>query len=149
MARVKPNQGRASRVLNALMLFAVFKLLPTHVYYVSMIAVTLTLVVMPVSKHIQHKLMPELKFSFRNFHFSAVKELLVSGSWNTINQCGRLLMTGLDLLLAKLFISPEMMGVLSVAKIVPSAIIVLGQTPNSNFAPELVMDHSRGDKPSS
>ncbi len=39
-----------------------------------------------------------------------------SGIWNSVNQCGHLLLTGLDLLLSNLFVSPYAMGVVAVSK---------------------------------
>jgi len=55
-----------------------------------------------------------------------------------------MLMTGLDLLLANLFIDPASMGVLSVSKVVPAFIIHLASTLNSNLSPSLTISWARG-----
>lgn len=59
--------------------------------------------------------------------------MLSSGVWNSVNQCGHLLQTGVDLLLANLFVSPFAMGLVAVSKTIPSAIIQLATTINNNF----------------
>ena len=109
-------------------------------------SMVLTLAAIPVYGVLQRRIMPQLRFSIRDFRVKAVGQMLKSGIWNTVNQGGNMLMTGLDLLLANLFVSPAMMGLLSVAKVVPNAIISLASTLNSNFAPEIVMQYSKHNK---
>ena len=54
-------------------------------------------------------------------------------------------MTGLDLLLSNLFISPYAMGVVAVSKTIPSAIIQLATTINNNFSPSITQSWATGD----
>lgn len=136
----------ARYVLNGVLLFCAFHWLPAKIYYVSLAALILTLSAYPVTRLIQDKLMPELQFSVKKFSIDAVKEMLLSGIWNTVNQCGNMLMTGLDLLLCNLFISPAAMGLLSVAKVIPNAIINLAGMLNNNFAPAVTINWAKGDK---
>lgn len=132
--------------LNGVLLLVMFSLLEPKVYYVSLCSMVLTLAAIPVYGVLQRRIMPQLRFSIRDFRVKAVGQMLKSGIWNTVNQGGNMLMTGLDLLLANLFVSPAMMGLLSVAKVVPNAIISLASTLNSNFAPEIVMQYSKHNK---
>lgn len=53
------------------------------------------------------------------FSFSAVKDLFVSGIWNSINSIGNLLNSGLDLWISNLMLSPTSMGELSIVKLCP------------------------------
>jgi len=135
----------ARYVLNGVLLFCAFSILPAKIYYVSLAALVLTVIVLVVSKRIHKKLMPEFGFSISYFQVEAVKEMVMSGIWNTVNQCGNMLMTGLDLLVCNLFISPAAMGVLSVAKIIPNSIIGLATLLNNNFAPALTINFAKGD----
>lgn len=125
--------------LNALILLCVFTWLPPHIYYVSATALFLTALVLPVCMGIHRKLLPSVRFSFRKFDFSRSLELLRSGIWNTVNQGGHMLMTGMDLLLANLFIDPLSMGVLSVSKVVPTFILHLATTLNANLTPSVTI----------
>lgn len=130
-------------ILNALLLVAAYSLFETHVNYVSFIALFLTLVSVPVCYRFKCLLVPELKFSFSSFSGMLLKRLTSSGVWNSINQCGNVLTTGLDLLFANWFVGASPMGVLSVAKIIPNAIAGLATTLNGNFEPELVIVYAR------
>lgn len=132
-------------VCNALLLLLVFSILPIKVFYVSLVAVILSVLLFPVYVHYQNKLMPELHFERSSFSWSAVKEMLFSGIWNSVNQCGHLLLTGLDLLLSNLFVSPYAMGVVAVSKTIPSAIIQLATTVNANFSPSITQSWAKGD----
>lgn len=132
-------------VSNAILLLVVFSILPTKIFYVSAVASFLSLFVLPIYRKIQYKLLPDIRLSARFFKMDAVKELLKSGIWNTINQCGNMLMTGMDLLLANWFISPALMGALAISKTIPNAIIQLASTINSNFAPSLIISWAKGN----
>ena len=131
-------------LLNALILLCAFSFLPPHIYFVSAAALILTVAVLPVCYAIRRRLLPGVDFSIRNFEWSSVKELLRSGVWNTVNQGGHMLMTGLDLLLANLFIDPISMGVLSVSKVIPSFITHLATTLNANLSPSVTISWARG-----
>lgn len=138
--------GAARTVLNALALLAVFSFLPVHVFYVSALASVWTLLLLPVYIFLQRRLLPELSFRLSSFSTDAVKRLFFSGIWNTVNQCGHLLNTGLDVLLANLFVSPAAMGLVAVSKTIPGAIITLAGTLNQNCAPAIIQTWARGDK---
>lgn len=134
----------ARNVLNACVLLFLYGMLEPRVHYVSLVSLSLTIVSIPVCAAIKSRLLPEVRFSFWAFSAAAVRSLTSSGIWNTVNQCGNMLMTGLDLLLANWFVGAGPMGVLSVAKTMPNAIITLASTLNSNLEPELVIAYAKG-----
>ena len=107
--------------------------------------VILSLLTFPCYFIIKLKTMPEVKFSFKYFDFKSIWKMISSGLWNTLNQCGNLLMTGFDLLLANLLLGPSPMGILSVAKTIPNCIIQLGATVNTTFSPNLTIAYASGD----
>ena len=133
-------------VLNAIILFVLFSVLPAKMYYVSLSAMILSLASIPIFRKLQRRTLPEVVFDRKLFSFSAIGELLKSGLWNTLNQCGNMLMTGLDLLLANWFVSPVAMGVLSVSKTIPTAITSLAGVLNTSFAPSLTINWAKGNK---
>ena len=133
-------------IINALALWVVFSIFPPRLFFISMVGVALSVLFLFVNIKIHNKLLPDLKVRFRNFSFNAVKEMVSAGIWNTINQCGNLLMTGLDLIVTNIFINPESMGVLAVAKTIPTAITNLASTLNSNLAPSLTIDWAKGNR---
>lgn len=133
-------------IFNALLLLLFFTYLPIKLYYVTFVGLLLNFILLPFYIRIHKKILPSLTFSKKNISLSSLKELFLSGIWNTVNQCGHLLNTGLDLLLANLLINPYSMGLLAVSKTIPSAIIQLATTINSNFAPSIVQIWAEGDK---
>lgn len=139
------NLGKT--VLNAALLTLLYGTLEPRVSYVSFVALFLTVVSVPVFLHFKRKLVPELKFSPSAFSWGRLGELASSGAWNSVNQCGHIMATGLDLLLANWFVGAGPMGVLSVAKMVPAAITSLAGTLNTNLEPELVVAYAREGTP--
>ncbi|OUQ80744.1 hypothetical protein B5E48_05015 [Massilimicrobiota sp. An105] len=133
-------------VVNAGGLIILFTAFSPKIYYVSLVAVVLSCALCPVFLIYKKKIMPDISFDIKYFDLKAVWVMVSSGVWNTVTQCGNLLMTGLDLLLCNLFISPVQMGVLSIAKTIPNTIIQLGATVNTNFSPNLTIAYAEGDK---
>ncbi len=131
------------QVLNAALLVFLFSFFETRVSYVSLVALTLTLLSAPVCFVFKRRLVPELRFDRKAFSGRFVRALTSSGVWNTVNQCGNILTTGLDLLFANWFVGASPMGVLSVAKTVPTAITTLATTLNTNLEPELVIVYAK------
>lgn len=133
----------ARNVLNAALLVFMFSFFETRVSYVSLVSLFLTLLSAPVCFAIKRKVVPELRFNKKSFSGKFVRDLTSSGIWNTVNQCGNILTTGFDLLLANWFVGASPMGVLSVAKTMPTAITTLASTLNSNLEPELVIIYAK------
>lgn len=132
-------------ICNAILLFAVFSLLPVKIFYVSFVALMLSIFLIPAYVYYQNRLLPDVHFDKEYFSWRAVKDMLSSGVWNSVNQCGHLLQTGFDLLLANLFVSPFAMGLVAVSKTIPSAIIQLATTINNNFSPSITQSWAKGD----
>lgn len=132
-------------LMNAGGLLILFSVFVPKIYFVSLMGVILSLLTFPCYFIIKLKTMPEVKFSFKYFDFKSIWKMISSGLWNTLNQCGNLLMTGFDLLLANLLLGPSPMGILSVAKTIPNCIIQLGATVNTTFSPNLTIAYASGD----
>lgn len=62
--------------------------------------------------------------------------MLASGIWNTVIKLQQILQNGLSLLIANLAISPLHMGYLSIAQVVPNALVNLIGTISGLFSPE-------------
>lgn len=131
------------KVCILLTLFCLFK---PHMYYVGLSGLILSLLTLFLNILIKTKLLPKIIYNRKYFSTEYIIKLVASGVWNTINQCGNILMTGLDLLLANLFINPIEMGILSVAKTIPTYIIQLGNMINVNFSPGLTIIYANSNE---
>jgi len=105
-----------------LILFICFEPVVSFVGFAGLIA---GLYMLYFSVYYTNKLLPEIKIRKAHFNYIAVKELISSGIWNTITRLGLLLLDGLDLLIANMFISVAAMGTLAIAKTFPSLTISL------------------------
>lgn len=134
-----------SAIVRALAIYLLFKFLTPHSYYVA-IAATLMSIVSIVLDYVFYKLLtPELKWSFQFFKFGKVKELISSGIWNTISQCGNLLLEGLDILIANIFINPIASGVLALSKMIPNMINQITGNIATTYGPRLTYLYADGD----
>lgn len=133
-------------ILKVFILIALFGLLKPQMYYVSLAGVIISIFTLFVNALLKRKLLPGIIFKKKYFNFKYILKLISSGIWNTVNQCGNILMTGLDLLLANIFINPYEMGMMSVAKMIPNHIIQLAGMVNNNFSPDLTITYATSGK---
>lgn len=132
--------------LNAILLLVIFSICKPRMFYVSAITMLLSVVTLPVFVFLKNRVMPEIRLEKGLIRVNAAKEMFLSGIWNTLNQCGNMLMTGMDLLLANLFLGPTVMGTLSIAKTIPNAIVTLASIYNTSFLPAITINWAKGDK---
>lgn len=132
--------GNILKIFAIIILFSVFK---PKIYYISIAAIIYTTYVMIANIHLTKKLAPELKISIKNFKGKAVLELIKSGLWNSLNNLSSILLNGLDLLIANLFIDSAAMGTLSIAKTIPTAVLTLLGTISNVFLPQFTILYSK------
>lgn len=133
-------------ILHAICLIFFFSVFVPQMYYVSFVAMFLSVLTIPIYLIIGRKILPELKVSFKYFRIKLIVNVLLSGIWNVVIHCGNLLMTGVDLILANLLLGPTAMGVLSVSKVMPTCLSQLGGNVNSSFSPNLSIAYASGEK---
>lgn len=132
-------------VLKVFILVALFGFFKPQMYYVSLAGVIISVFTLLMNFSVKKKLLPEIVFEIKSFDIRCIIKLLSSGTWNAINQCGNILMTGLDLLLTNIFINPFEMGMMSVAKMIPNHIMQLAGMVNNNFAPDLTITYATAE----
>ena len=132
-------------IMRIAVIIGLLLMLKPHVWYVGLGAFVSTVFI--IIKNIRYKkqLMPQVEITYKNFDITAVKELLCVGIWNTINQMTQLLMTGLDLVIANLFISVLSMNLLSYAKMIPTQMVSLIAMISGLFAPLMTIAYASGD----
>lgn len=129
-------------LIRMLVLVPLFMLLPPKIYYVGISAMAMTIFLAIASVTLSKRLMPEIKVNLKNFSYKAIKELLSSGVWNSLNQLSTVLLTGLELVIANIFISEAEAGMLSIAKTVPGNIIALLGTLGGVFTPQFIKTYA-------
>lgn len=132
-------------VLRALAIFALYRFFPPFAFYVALAGVIMTIVNAGIEYIYKIRLLPELHIKLEYCNIKKIQELIVSGIWNTISQCGNLLLEGIDILVANLFINPVASGVLSLSKIVPNMINQIVGNIATTFGPRLTYLYADGD----
>lgn len=138
-------QGIISNILRVAVLIAAFSFFVPSVWYVGFAAFVATIYVYVWNVYYTRKLTPDIKVRKRYFDVKVIKVLLSSGIWNSFTRLSSILSTGLDLLVTNLYVSSAAMGVLSVAKTVPSAILTLFGTLANVYAPQLTISYAQKD----
>lgn len=134
-----------SNILKVVILVALYVFFEPKVWYIGVSSLICGLYIILANKHYMKTLVPDIKFSKKLFDFSAVKELLSTGIWNSANQLSQMLFNGLDLLIANLFIGASDMGVLSIAKTPPLHIIAFIGMIAGVFYPGMTVSYAGGD----
>lgn len=114
--------------------------------YVGIGAFTATVFVFITNCIYTKRLLPEIKFKRAYIKFKYAKAVLLSGVWNSINQLGELLFSGLNIILANLLVSVSAAGNISIARTVPSFMITLTATVVSVFVPMILKSYAVGTK---
>jgi O-antigen/teichoic acid export membrane protein len=109
------NSG-IGKIIYALIIFVVIYSNTIKVYSTVVASVVSSIFILLTSIYYAKKITPELKINIKCFNFNKVKTLLSSGIWNSINNIGNLLNSGLDLLLSNQLLSSVAMGEISIVK---------------------------------
>lgn len=142
LSNLRTAESQGIRVAALLLLFA---LCATRVSLVGIATVLASIFVMISNLIFRKRLLPQIKVKKAYFKLKAVWEITLSGIWNTITKLGQILLSGLDILIANIFINPTAMGILSLSKLIPQAVSGLVGTMASVFTPDLTIDYAKGN----
>lgn len=132
-------------IIRISIIFLLLIIFTPHVWYIGLASLISVLYTIFINIKYKKELTPNIKITTKYFDWEAVKEILSVGMWNSINQLTQLLMTGLDLIIANLFISVMSMNLLSYAKMIPTQMLVLISTVSGIFAPTMTMAYASND----
>lgn len=131
-----------SYVIEAIILIVMFYFFNPSVWFVSLGAVVSSIIVGLSNFILYRYYTPNIKLSRSAVSIKAVKELLGSGIWNSLNSLGNALNSGLDLLITNLMLTPLAMGQLAIAKTISSIFYALFQLVSQPFQPIFLKDYS-------
>ncbi|MDY4077587.1 MAG: MATE family efflux transporter [Clostridium sp.] len=135
-----------SNVIKVGLLLLLFKIFSIKVSYIGISVVISNFFICCTNIYYTKKLLPDIKISKKYFDFLAVKELIGLGIWNSITKLSQILLDGLDLLIASLFIGNNEMGILAIVKIIPSFLATLMSKVMNIFSPKLTEFYAKGKK---
>lgn len=132
-------------IVRAALLLALFFLLPAKVYYISIANIAMNITEGVCNFAVYKRIMGELTVKRQDFRPGHIRSLLASGIWNSVSQLSSILMTGLDLLVANIYINATESGILSIAKIMPSLLYTGVALIVTAFGPQFVIDYAKED----
>lgn len=122
-----------------------FKYTDAQVWYVGVALLLAGIIVFFGNVYIFKKYTPELSLNKNNISFYAIRQLVVSGIWNSVNSIGNILNSGLDLLVANLMLSSLAMGQLAITKTISAIFESFNQMIAQPFQPLFLQSYSKGD----
>ena len=133
-------------IIRLIVIVTAFTFFEPKVFYLGAATIVPTFILNLSNLYFKVKLIPDLRVKKNGFNLQAIKVMISSGCWNSISRIGGLLETGCSMLITNLFISPAAMGLLSVARSMPSVIDGLNGNLSSAFLPSLIKDYALSDK---
>lgn len=143
---IQARRNIEGNVLRAIVLVALFASLPARMWYVTGTMMVVYVYLGLADIHYTRKLTPQLKVDVHHFKGEAVKELLSSGVWNSVNQLSLVLLTSLDIYLMNVLIGATAAGEYSVAKTLPNFIQSFVGTMVSVFVPQFTILYAQKKK---
>lgn len=129
----------AATTTKAAVLLISFVFFKPYVWYIGIATILSNTVKIILSYISKKRLTPELELSVKHFNKKYIGKLLIVGVWNSLNKLQQILYTGLDLLLTNIFINGSEMGLLSIAKTIPTQISTLISTVSNSFDPQMTI----------
>lgn len=135
-------------VIRAGVLIGLFTLLQPKIYYVTGTVFLVNVYLCLCNIKYTRELLPELKLRRGEFSWPAVRELVSSGVWNSVNELSMVLLTTLDLLLMNVFVGAQASGEYSLVKMLPTFIQSIVAVLVSVFIPQFTIYYAKkqGDK---
>ncbi len=134
-----------SYVVESVALSVLYICLPAKVAFFGVGLASAGLVMFIGNIYLYRKLCPELAISTKLFSWDAVKTLAFSGIWNSLNQLGNVLTTGLSLLMANVFLNPLVMGQVAVGQTFTTVSRRFYQLVSQVFQPSFLKCYSNHD----
>lgn len=134
-----------SNFIRLVILLGLFYCFVPSVSYIGITTFVAAVYILITNIYYTKKLLPEVKINKRYFDYKAILELLSSGVWNTVVRLGQLLLDGLDLLLANLYLGAAAMGTLALAKTVPLFITTTMGVFAGVFMPQFTILFAQND----
>lgn len=139
------RQKSISYLIQGVFLLALFALLPTRIWYVGIAMFLAALYVFVTNIHYTRIFTGKLKIEIKKFDIKAVKKLISLGIWNSINNFGNILNSGLDLVVTNILLSPVTMGEISIGKSLGTICNSLLESITNSFRPRLLQLYAAGD----
>jgi O-antigen/teichoic acid export membrane protein len=130
-------------VIRAALLCFLFLCIAPHMWYYSVSAVVASVAFTVAQVATTRRLTPEYRVRRSHFSLASVLEILKGGIWVSLESLNKIILTGLDLWISNLFLGAYQMGIFSVAKTVPNALLSMSSSFANLFYPKLAEHYAK------
>ena len=116
-----------------------------RIYWVALATLVATSVIAILNIGLTKKLTPELKIDLHNAKKRYAFDLAKSGSWMALTSISTVLLRGLDLTVANLFVGDYEMGLLSIARTIPNNVTSIIATIAPIFTPLFISYYAKNN----
>ncbi len=135
--------GNIARVLS-LIYFMNFKI--PNIKYVGVATIVSSVIILALNFSYTYKLCPELRVERKAILFIRVRELLMSGIWNSVTKLAQILSDGIDLVISNIWVGAYDMGQLSIAYTIPTIVSAFLAMLINVFNPKLTEYYAKRNK---
>lgn len=135
-----------SGFLKIVLFYVLFKFFSPTIVYVGVVALVVAVSESVFQQYYFGKLLSDIKISIKYFSKSHVKAILSSGSWNSVNAIGALLLTSSSIVMANIIYGASAGGVYSIVNTVPLFINGIISMLVGVFAPMVTYSYAQGNK---
>ncbi|SEL98560.1 Na+-driven multidrug efflux pump [Syntrophus gentianae] len=135
----------AQTIFRAVLLLLFFTIFKPDIAIVGFVTVVVVIIEASFNFHFTKKLLAQIKIKWKNFDIKVVKLLVGSGIWNSVNQLSTVLLNGLSLLIANVFLGPSETGYLAIVQTIPHFILSLIAMLVSVFVPQFTILYAKRD----
>ncbi|MCA0756489.1 MATE family efflux transporter [Paenibacillus sp. N4] len=125
-------------ILKAICVFILLTALTPKIWYVNLGAIIAGVLSFILGVFFFRKLLPFIKFNYKDFQLSKLKEMLSAGIWNSIGQVGVILFLAIDILVANKTVGAEKAGIYAAILQLPLLVRSLAGITANVFAPVVV-----------
>lgn len=117
------------KITSVLFVWLFFTFIKPSVIYVGLAVFTATLLTFFITVKIQKKIMPRAELSKEYVEKQVVRSLITAGGWHSLSQISTVVFSGVDILLANIYLGTDAQALCSLALVIPnllkSAVIYL------------------------
>ena len=124
--------------IKLVIILGLFYLFKPHIFYLGLGILCTTIFTRIYDFYYKNKLISDLIIRKVYFKWSACKEMISSGIWNTVTRLGNILSGNLDLLIVNLYLNATDMGILAVSKMIPNLLNTITGILASVFMPNFL-----------
>lgn len=135
-----------SGFLKIVLFYVLFKFFTPTIVYVGVVALVVAVSESIFQQYYFRKLLSDIKISIKYFSKTHIRTILSSGSWNSVNAIGALLLTSSSIIMANIIYGASAGGVYSIVNTVPLFINGIISMLVGVFAPMVTYSYAKGDK---